>query len=342
MHGGATTLARRFLAGNFVPELVLATDMLDLTTFLALARERLAGVKTVLYMHENQLTYPLPEDKTTGAMRRQLGERDQHYAFINYASMLAADVVCFNSRFHSESWFGALRPFLSHYPEYNELGTIETIRKKSRVLPVGVDFDRLYSNLRSDLKQPPLILWNQRWEYDKNPEAFFKLMFQLAEENVPFRLAVCGQQYGKRPLIFDEAEQKLQNQIVHFGYADLATYRKLLWEAEIVVSTAVHEFFGISILEAIGCRTFPILPNHLSYPDLLPDEFHELCLYDSMEDALVKLRRALTARGWVQTAVFHLAPNAHEYAWQTVIQQYESLFQQLRTSTGLPTHLASS
>jgi hypothetical protein len=56
-------------------------------------------------MHENQLTYPLPADGRTGPMRRQHGERDHHYAFINYASMLAADRVFFNSQYHLESFF---------------------------------------------------------------------------------------------------------------------------------------------------------------------------------------------------------------------------------------------
>ena len=87
MHGGAVTLARRWLAaGEPTPDLILATDLLDLTTFLALTRARTGHVPTALYMHENQLTYPLPDDPTTGPMRRQLGERDRHYACLLYTS----------------------------------------------------------------------------------------------------------------------------------------------------------------------------------------------------------------------------------------------------------------
>ena len=62
MAGGAVPLAEQFLASDFTPDLVLATDMVDLATFLALTRRRLAGVPAVLYMHENQLTYPLPKE----------------------------------------------------------------------------------------------------------------------------------------------------------------------------------------------------------------------------------------------------------------------------------------
>ena len=184
MHGGGVTLARRFLESGFRPDLILSTDMLDLTTFLALTREQTHGVTAVLYMHENQLTYPLPADKSKGPMRRQLGERDHHYAFVNYTSMLAADRVFFNSQYHHDSFFEALPRFLKHFPEYNELNTVGELRVKSVVLPVGVDFGRLKCDEKRGVRseEVPLIIWNQRWEYDKNPEAFFAALYELADE----------------------------------------------------------------------------------------------------------------------------------------------------------------
>ena len=36
MHGGAVTLARRFMESSLAPDVIVATDMLDLTTFQAL------------------------------------------------------------------------------------------------------------------------------------------------------------------------------------------------------------------------------------------------------------------------------------------------------------------
>ena len=78
MHGGAVTLASAYRESGFAADLLLATDMLDLTTFLALTRDLTAGLPVALYLHENQLTYPLPADGSTGPMRRQKGERDRH------------------------------------------------------------------------------------------------------------------------------------------------------------------------------------------------------------------------------------------------------------------------
>jgi glycosyltransferase involved in cell wall biosynthesis len=307
----------------------MATDMLDLTTFLSLTREILHNTPVVLYMHENQLTYPLPADKSSGPMRRQLGERDRHYAFINYVSMLAANQVWFNSRFHLESFFAALPNFLKHFPEYNELGSVEKLRNKCEVMPVGFDFKRLDAGRDQEEKlleeeHDPLVLWNQRWQYDKNPESFFSALDILAEEGLPFRVAICGQQFGKQPVVFEEGMKQLGKRVVHFGYAEADTYARLLWKSDVTVSTAHHEFFGISILEAIYSNTFPILPERLSYPELLPPEFHHTCLYSDFQGLVDRLRKALVDVQETRRLAAALSEKTAVYDWQHVARRYDA------------------
>ncbi|HRQ37851.1 MAG TPA: DUF3524 domain-containing protein [Chloroflexota bacterium] len=333
MHGGAVTLARRFREQKLKPDVILATDMLDVTTFLALTRERTHNIPLVLYMHENQLTYPLPEDGTTGPMRRQLGERDYHYAFINFASMLAADAVWFNSKFHLESWFTAVPAFLKHFPEYNELGTVDGLRQKSRVLPVGVGFEKLAmvnDQWAMGNEEPPLILWNQRWEYDKNPEAFFAALAEVAGAGIPFRLALCGQQYGKRPSAFNAALTQFADQLIHVGHADFETYRRLLWQADVVVSTAHHEFFGISILEAIACHTFPLLPHRLSYPEIIPATYHADCLYHTQDELVERLIWALTHGKQASKIAAELRTAVTTFDWTAVAPRYDTALPEMR------------
>lgn len=329
MHGGAVTLARRYLQQGLQPDVMLVTDMLDVTTFLALTRPFTAHTPLVLYMHENQLTYPLPANGRQGPMRRQKGERDLHYAFINYASMLAADAVWFNSRHHLDSFFAALPRFLRHYPEYNELNSVTKLRDKSRVLPVGVDFQRLEGGYTAGEDGPPLVVWNQRWEYDKNPRDFFRALYRLAEEGVPFRLALCGEQFGQRPSTFDEALQRLGDRVVHVGYAEPDHYRHLLWAATATVSTAHHEFFGISILEAIYCHTFPVLPYRLSYPELIPEPYHLRCLYRNAGGLMERLRWALQQPEEARRGAVELATAVSRYNWPQIIPQYDTLLAEL-------------
>lgn len=331
MHGGAVTLARQFLARQFLaqgqqPDVLLATDMLDLTTFLALTRPFTAHIPALLYMHENQLTYPLPADGRIGPMRRQKGERDLHYAFINYASMLAADWVLFNSAYHRESLLAELPRFLRHYPEYQELETIAALQAKSSVLPVGVEFARLLPPAPPPVPtEPPLILWNQRWEYDKNPQAFLAVLYRLMDQDVAFRVALCGEQFGKRPLLLEEALQRLGERVIHAGYAEPETYRQLLWQATVTVSTAQHEFFGISLLEAIYCHTFPVLPHRLSYPELIPPPYHLRCLYQTEGGLLERLRWALAQPQAARGVAAELATAVARYDWAQQIGAYDTL-----------------
>ena len=242
MHGGAIELAAvaRRLLGAGPPEVVLATDMLNLPAWLALLRRDLpAAVPVALYMHENQLTYPW-----------QPGEaRDLTYTLINWQSQLCADLVLFNSAYHRAGWFAELPSLLKHFPDYNHLALVGEVARRSRVLPVGIEVDAPAvmtvsagtDGIGQAGAQAPLILWNQRWEHDKRPDRFFALLYRLHEEGVPFRLAVAGENFRNVPEEFEQARTRLHAHIVHWGYLEsTAAYVALLRQAGLVISTADH------------------------------------------------------------------------------------------------------
>jgi glycosyltransferase involved in cell wall biosynthesis len=300
MLGGAVTIARMLdndADGDDI-DVVVCDGMFDLTTFLALSRRRTARAKVLLYMHENQLTFPLHADSTKGAFRNQDGERDRHYAFVNFVSMLAADCVAFNSEHHRREWFAALPAFLNHYRDYKELDTVPLIRAKSIVLHCGVDLSlrlaRLERNDNDDADDRPLVLWNMRWEYDKCPDVFLRALIDVANDGVPFRVAICGARETHTDNSHDALLAQLGERIVHHGLAPDALYREMLWSADVTVSTAVHEYFGIAVVEAMACEVFPLLPRRLSYPELVPAEFHSACLYFDEKHLRHRLKHVLT------------------------------------------------
>jgi len=279
MHGGAISLAKQFNELDYTPDLILATSMLDLTTFISLTRKKSAGIPVSMYFHENQLTYPWsPQDRDVK------NKRDNHYAFINYSSALAADKVFFNSKYHKSSFLDALPTFLNQFPDKKGKENIEVIKKKSEVLYLGMDlvrFDEVKSIEKDDV---PIILWNHRWEYDKRPKPFYEVLYKLKSKGIKFKLIVLGERNEMIPKSFDEAKEKLIEEIIHWGYADsFETYARLLWEADILPVTSKQDFFGGSVVEAMYCNCFPLLPNRLAYPEHIPLEMNINCLYDEGE-----------------------------------------------------------
>ena len=109
---------------------------------------------------------------------------------------------------------------------------------------------------------------------------------------------------------------------MHYGYAESeADYARLLWDADIVLSTAIHEFFGVSIVEAIYCGCLPILPRRLSYPELIPAEWHDRCLYDDFDGLLALLRAAIADPAAPQA----LRAAMTRFDWQALAPVYDAL-----------------
>ena len=152
-------------------------------------------------------------------------------------------------------------------PDYQSPEVIDTIRGKSEVYPPGIDG----IPARAARKPGPVrILWAARWEFDKNPETFFDALKVLLKDGVDFRVSVIGERFKDVPAVFPEARTLLESRIDYWGYRETREeYISSLTDADIVVSTAQHEFFGISIVEAIAAGAYPMLPKRLSYPEII-------------------------------------------------------------------------
>ena len=284
MHGGAVSLAKEFEKLEESFDFIIASDMLDLTTFLSLTRKQTCHIPTAVYFHENQMSYPWSPDD------RDIKEkRDKHYGFINFTSALTANRVFFNSEYHRTSFLSELPKLLKHFPDYNELDSIEEIEIKSSVLHLGLDLKR-FDKFQSEQKETPIILWNHRWEYDKNPDGFFNLLNKLVENGVEFDVVILGENFSESPHEFQENIKKLGNKTLHVGYVEsFEEYANWLWKSDILPITNIQDFFGASIMEAVYCECHPILPHRLTYPELFPTEtfyMDENELYDKTVFAL--------------------------------------------------------
>lgn len=334
MHGGAVSLAGQLLDLAEAPELIVATDMLDVATLSGLVRKSYAQVPLVLYMHENQLTYPWsPTDQDIPL------QRDRHYTWLNYTSMLTADRVYFNSRYHRESLLQALPDFLRAFPDQRGLDNVAHIAAKSEVLPLGMDLHGLLGRAEKVAPQAvpqlqaddgsPVILWNHRWEYDKNPVGFFDLCYTLADQGLNFQLVVLGEAYARTPDVFAQARQRLGNRILHWGYAASADhYAYWLQRADLYPVTSFQDFFGGSVVEAIAAGVYPLLPHRLAYPEHLPVEVASDYLYHNEADLLERCASYLQASPPGPDPA--LATFAQRYDWSKLAPVYDRSMQSLQ------------
>ena len=220
-----------------------------------------------------------------------------------------------------DSYFEALKKLLNNFPDNRETATIKDIKIKSKVLNLGLDLKR-YDKYFTENINAPIILWNHRWEYDKDPETFFQTLEKLKNNGFDFCLAVLGENFSQSPQIFDKAKVLFRNNIVHWGYSNsLKDYATWLWKSDIIPVTSKQEFFGASVMEAVYCNTYPILPKRLSYPELLPSKFHKDHIYHDSEDLYQKLAWAIKNITIVRNS--NISTIAAKYDWSKIISEYD-------------------
>ncbi len=320
MHGAHVTLASDFMAaveagGPF--DVILCSSMLNVPGFLGLARSAVGNAGVVLYMHENQLGYPLsPRDRI-----------DLTYPMLNWTSMLASDRVVFNSQYHYDQWFEDIPRFLRQFPDYQQHGLIAAVQENSLVLPVGVDLRRI-DGASGEVGDVPRIIWNQRWEYDKGPAELSAALTALHRRGLDFEVILAGEQFPTDPDEFVALRDELGDRLAHYGWATADEYPSLLVSADVVVSTAHHEFFGISVTEAIYAGAFPVLPNRVVYPERIPAHYHARCLYDDDNDLVEKLAWAVSHDAAIKEVAAALKPAMATADWGVVAPLYDDVVSQ--------------
>ena len=320
MHSGAIPLANKFLAHPTTFDLIICSDFLNVPLFKSLLGAA-SNIPIALYFHENQITYPWsPTDEDIKL------NRDHTYGFINYSSALVADQIYFNSSYHQKSFLDALPVFLKQFPDQVDLESVTSIQNKSKVLHLGMDYS-IFDKTRSHVKSKnnmPIILWNHRWEYDKNPEDFFEALSYLQSQNIDFKLITLGEQLRKAPSIFKSAQTSFSEEIIHWGYCDSKTdYAKWLWLADIIPVTAHQDFFGISLVEALYCQTYPLIPNRLAYHEHF-DESIQPYVYTDQAELNSKLADCCLHISDIRS--HEVAHHVTKYEWDMHGPTYDSAF----------------
>ena len=273
-----------------------------------------------MYFHENQITYPWsPNDRDI------VKGRDHHYGFINYSSALVSDCNLFNSDFHRNSFTDALKNFLSNFPDFNDYSNIDIIKNKSRTLYLGLDLKKFDNYYHKKNNKDPIILWNHRWEHDKNPDDFIKLIDELDQKNLDFKCILLGKNKQKKSGYFDQFVNRFSHRILHAGYCEtFEEYASLLWQADICPVTSIQDFFGISIAEAVYCNTYPLLPYRLAYPEIYNKGENEDLFYKDEKNLANKVEQLIKQNSFNSKELPKELIKVFD--WTNMIEEYDQLF----------------
>ncbi|MFO7760328.1 MAG: tRNA-queuosine alpha-mannosyltransferase domain-containing protein [Thermodesulfobacteriota bacterium] len=295
-------------------EAILCSTFIDVATFRSLAPSWVNRVPVFTYFHENQFAYPV----------QVKDERDFHFGLTNFTTALASDGIAFNSAYNLQTFLSGVDWIAKKVPDM-KLDSVKELGSKAVILFPGLDFTG-FPEIRQEKghsAEEPVIVWNHRWEHDKDPETFFGTLYELSDQGFAFKLIVLGQSFQRQPSIFNEARRRLAEHIIHFGYLpERSEYLKMLTQGNLVVSTARHEFYGYSVIEAVraGCR--PLLPDRLSYPGLFPCQY----LYKK-GDLKRKLIEVMDQGGLDRSESCGLTD---QFAWENLVTGYQAWFDSVR------------
>lgn len=296
------------------PALVLATSMTDVVALRALC-PALAATPLIVYFHENQFAYPSRPGLTGD-------DRLEDVRFASVLRALAADRVVFNSAWNRDSFLAGARALLERMPDAVPACMTERLAARCEVLPVPLEDACFGAADVAHGRGPLTLVWNHRWEHDKAPERLHAALLHVRAAGVSFRLHLLGERFRDAPEIFRAFGRDFPDALGQVGFvSDPAAYRAVLAASDVVVSTALQDFQGLSVLDAVAAGCDALAPARLAYSEFLP----ERCLYPSFpadpKAEAQALATALLARARQRAP----APDLAALAWSELAPRYDAL-----------------
>jgi hypothetical protein len=255
----------RCVAKDPAPDLIACSDFVDLPRLMGFLPPAWAKTPTLLYFHENQLTY-------RGAPATAADEDlppDFTHGFSNVLSAIRASTIVFNSTFHRTDFEAAGLELLRRLPRPNPRDEFAERMAQAHVVAPLPELDKVPLGPGGPEGSPLRLVFPHRLEADKDPCTFFHAVLE-ASAHAHLEVVLLGGDLSRASAPIREAAAAIAPLIIHEGHCDeRRDYLGHLGAADVVVSTARHEFFGVAFAEAMAAGCTPLAPDRLNYPDLV-------------------------------------------------------------------------
>ncbi len=263
---------------------VIATSMVDCATLRGLV-PNLANIPWIVYFHENQFEYPVSAENDYLEPK-----------MVSLYNALCADKLVFNTDYNYQSFITGLGKFLGKMPDAVPEDTIDIIAAKHTVIPVPIN---KVESVKKENNPVPVLLWNHRWEYDKGPEQLYAFLEVLRQRDFMFKINLIGQQFRAIPTALLKIKEKFPDEIINYGFIESPEdYNNLLQQSDFILSTALHDFQGLAVLESVAAGCIPVVPDRLAYKEIFPEKYRYQSIPSSlgneaenMADKLISLNR---------------------------------------------------
>ena len=94
--------------------------------------------------------------------------------------------------------------------------------------------------------------------------------------------------------------------------------------------TSNQEFFGVSVMEAIYCGIWPILPKRLTYPELIPNNHDNF--YKKKDELCQKIKWAIKNYQVMDTK--NLQNRARMFCWKNMKNKYDQSIRKISPDFG--------
>tara|TARA_B110000093_G_scaffold84258_1_gene91267 strand:+ start:2536 stop:2973 length:438 start_codon:yes stop_codon:yes gene_type:complete len=139
-----------------------------------------------------------------------------------------------------------------------------------------------------------------------------------------------GQSFRQQPVEFEQIKAEFNSQLVQFGYVtSRQQYLSWLVGGDMILSTALHEFQGLAVQEAVQLGCTPVLPNRLVYPQMFGSDY----VYESSPQA--HEMEALAATDLIQALALKrqqgqaMQAFVDHLTWPTMKAKYQQLLNSL-------------
>ncbi|MGA3067546.1 MAG: DUF3524 domain-containing protein [Tepidisphaeraceae bacterium] len=272
-------------------DLLFTSEALNLADLVRLLPE-VAQKPSVVYFHDNQLPDPPPV---------RINAKD----VVNMATAQAATELWFNTSYHLDNFARRASALISRHPELSTRDPMPEILQKTRLMPPPIDLSVSgdISPFKQLQRRKQLIFVETR---DTDMRLLNDGLHLLRDRGENFDLVTVG---PVKELSSDFARTPLPE---WDDYAHTAA----MFQTDVFLSARRAAAVDHYAVRAVMARCWPVVPADGFYPEIIPENLQERCLYDGTPDGLANC---------IQDAWYLQMPEAANESLLASLKRYDAI-----------------